>query len=821
MTAHDLGRLGEPHHQALELACARALARGDLSTAFRLADRRCRIRPWPEPHSHVLRAEALHRLGEPAAAIDDLAAALAIAPDDLAANRRMLAWAKGRPQLAAAKTLVACEHDPRILERAIELLRTTGARAVGRVEVHGASVEGWAAWQQAGPVRLCIDGEAGRTELVLHADPDHPLAAALGHAVAFTVGRPLATAPQVITVARGDDVIAATRTTVAHAAPRRHLTTAGGTNANVTVLVPVYGDVRATRACLQSLLGQIDKRGYHRVVIVDDASPDPRMRVLLDEIAHHRHVTILRNASNLGFVGAVNRGLDAIAGGDVVLLNADTIVPAGFIDRLALAARSSPDIGTVTPFSNNGEFTSFPLPNQPNPLGDSAEVVRLDALAARVNAGCVVDIPNGIGFCLFVTRACLDAVGGLSESYHRGYLEDVDFCLRARRHGFRNVCTPSVYVGHAGSRSFGKHKRALVVRNLGVITQRFPAYRGECADFLLADPLKTARQAIEAALPLPAHPTIVVTGDGAVAAVALNRASQLLADDAATVLVLTVHNMRGRPVATLRDVTDAAPHALEFALDAAGAGEDLVARLRRAQPARLEFLDLGRMPRELVEALLTLAIPHDVFIAHGELGLVAESEADVSLARRIVAGAGRIWVPDAQAEAFASTLSLGRTVTRLAAPAAPRNVVARSVVAATRLGVVVVRGGAREQQFLLDIVASLRRSQPRLDVVVAGATLDDTALLRAGAFVTGAVEADELAPLLRRLGCDRCLAYLQRPLFGHPLAAAAVAAGLPLAYADWSRGRSPRRPDDAPLDPGLSAAAVAERLTPWLEGRAS
>jgi GT2 family glycosyltransferase len=49
-----------------------------------------------------------------------------------------------------------------------------------------------------------------------------------------------------------------------------------------------------------------------------------------------------------------------------------------------------------------------------------------------VNTGLAVDVPNGIGFCLYVTRRCLDEVGLLSEAFQRGYLEDVDFCLRAR-----------------------------------------------------------------------------------------------------------------------------------------------------------------------------------------------------------------------------------------------------------------------------------------------------------------------------------------------------------------------------------------------------
>ena len=105
--------------------------------------------------------------------------------------------------------------------------------------------------------------------------------------------------------------------------------------------------------------------------------------------------------------------------------------------------------------------------------------------------------PVGTGFCLYITRECLDAVGFLSEDFYRGYVEDVDFCLHARAKGFRNVCAPSIYVGHAGNKSFGPEKRALVVRNYAVLDRRYPTYHAETAAFDFADPLAQSRQAIE------------------------------------------------------------------------------------------------------------------------------------------------------------------------------------------------------------------------------------------------------------------------------------------------------------------------------------
>jgi hypothetical protein len=81
----ELGKTSLPHHQALEVFSAKALAARDYLTAFKLADRRCRIEPPPLAHCYVLRADASFNLGDAIAARADLVDALRIVPDDLAA----------------------------------------------------------------------------------------------------------------------------------------------------------------------------------------------------------------------------------------------------------------------------------------------------------------------------------------------------------------------------------------------------------------------------------------------------------------------------------------------------------------------------------------------------------------------------------------------------------------------------------------------------------------------------------------------------------------------------------------------------------------
>ena len=137
-----------------------------------------------------------------------------------------------------------------------------------------------------------------------------------------------------------------------------------------------------------------------------------------------------------------------------MLLNSDTLVPPDWLERMRTAAYSAPDIGTVTPLSNDASILSYPgepatirSPTSPRPTGWTAW--------RRANGAAVVDIPVGVGFCLYLRRDCLNAVGLLrADLFAQGYGEENDFCLRARRLGWRHVAQTGLFVGHHGSATF-------------------------------------------------------------------------------------------------------------------------------------------------------------------------------------------------------------------------------------------------------------------------------------------------------------------------------------------------------------------------------
>ncbi len=80
----------------------------------------------------------------------------------------------------------------------------------------------------------------------------------------------------------------------------------------------------------------------------------------------------------------------------------------------------------------------------------------LDDIFSDVNSGQSVEIPTTVGFCMYIKRSCIDAVGLFDENtFGRGYGEECDFCLRASQKGWGHVLCADTFVYHAGGVGFG------------------------------------------------------------------------------------------------------------------------------------------------------------------------------------------------------------------------------------------------------------------------------------------------------------------------------------------------------------------------------
>lgn len=259
-----------------------------------------------------------------------------------------------------------------------------------------------------------------------------------------------------------------------------------------TVVVPVYGGGSIVDRCLERVLWHTDLKAA-RLLVVVDGDPGFREHRLATTLANSPGVEVVERPERAGFAAAANLAFGATCG-DVVLLNSDVLVAAGWLESLAEAAHSRPRVATVTPWSNDATLCSWPRPFEINPLPRGLGLDEVAARIARVSQRRRPMIPTGVGSCLLIRREALDAVGGFDvEAFGLGYGEEVDFCLRASAAGFVHLLDDATFVFHRGQSSFGFTRASRVAVAERIVARRHPGYRAAVAAAMAEDPAADAR----------------------------------------------------------------------------------------------------------------------------------------------------------------------------------------------------------------------------------------------------------------------------------------------------------------------------------------
>jgi glycosyltransferase involved in cell wall biosynthesis/GT2 family glycosyltransferase len=233
----------------------------------------------------------------------------------------------------------------------------------------------------------------------------------------------------------------------------------------VDIVVCVHNALPDVRRCLESVLRYLDHRS--RLVVVNDGSDDPTstyLRRLLERSP--RDVLLIEHATNRGYTRAANTALRASTADYVILLNSDTVVTPGWVQRIVACGQSDPRIGIVGPLSNAASWQTVPVLLDDegvfciNSLPEGHGVESLGALVAASSARAYPRVPFINGFCFAMKRTVVDQVGEFdSVSFPRGYGEENDYCLRASAAGFTLAVADDAYVFHSKSRSFGHQDR--------------------------------------------------------------------------------------------------------------------------------------------------------------------------------------------------------------------------------------------------------------------------------------------------------------------------------------------------------------------------
>lgn len=226
---------------------------------------------------------------------------------------------------------------------------------------------------------------------------------------------------------------------------------------DLSVVIVSYNVQRYLAACLESLPAGANDLSVE-VFVVDNASPDGSAELVARRFPD---VRLLVNAENLGFARAVNRALALTRGRYALLLDPDTVVPAGALTQLVKMADRSPEAALVGPALHDpasGELQpSFrPFPSWRTAFSHYTLAKPVLRLWPSPRWQPVVDRPTTdgwlIGACLLIRRDLLNAIDGLDEQYFL-FCEDTDYCRRVIRAKRRLLYTHETSVFHHEGKS--------------------------------------------------------------------------------------------------------------------------------------------------------------------------------------------------------------------------------------------------------------------------------------------------------------------------------------------------------------------------------
>lgn len=223
------------------------------------------------------------------------------------------------------------------------------------------------------------------------------------------------------------------------------------------------------RACLASI-GTHPPDVPYEIIVVDNASQDVSAEMVREQFPHAR---LIANTENVGYAAGNNQALQAAQGRFLLLLNPDTEVYEDTLNQALLFLRSHPEAGAV------GALQRFPdgiiqpsVRTFPYPLLLFFEMVGLSRLfprhplfaGYRMGAFCydrVQEVDQPMGTFLMVKREVIEQVGLVDEDFPL-FFNDVDWCYRIKRAGWKIYFVPDVVILHHGGAGTSQIRRAAI-----------------------------------------------------------------------------------------------------------------------------------------------------------------------------------------------------------------------------------------------------------------------------------------------------------------------------------------------------------------------
>lgn len=238
-------------------------------------------------------------------------------------------------------------------------------------------------------------------------------------------------------------------------------------NPKVTVIIPVFNQVAFTLACLRSLCFHREATIEMEILVADDCSTDDTQTI----IPSIEGITYMRNAENVGFLKTCNAAMQRAQGEYICLLNNDTIVQNGWLQKLLDSLTADPSVGCT------GSKLIYPyglLQEAGGVIYNDGNGINYGKFDYRDKPGC--NFKRQVDYCsgasILFRKSDAEALGYFDEQYVPAYYEDTDFCF-AITHVLKKkvMYVPGSVVVHFEGISSGKQAKRGNVKAYQVINK--------------------------------------------------------------------------------------------------------------------------------------------------------------------------------------------------------------------------------------------------------------------------------------------------------------------------------------------------------------
>lgn len=233
---------------------------------------------------------------------------------------------------------------------------------------------------------------------------------------------------------------------------------------NLAIVILSFNGRDSTLECIKSLKIAKKDNVNLRIIVVDNASADDSLNALQKV----KDIDLIVNHENLGFSGGMNKGIEYALKHNathIMLLNNDTVIDKSLLINMVRASVKADIISPKIYFSAGHEFHKNRY--QKTDLGkviwysggsiDWKNILGVHAGVDEVDTGQFnkpKEITFATGCCILISREVFKKIGLLDEKYFL-YLEDMDFCYRAQKAGFKILFDPQSILWHKNASAAG------------------------------------------------------------------------------------------------------------------------------------------------------------------------------------------------------------------------------------------------------------------------------------------------------------------------------------------------------------------------------